>query len=650
MSNDAQPRSPRLVWVFGGVAPIDNLGAFLQDEQLDSGAVLADAFPNLARLEEYSSKRGLTVQATSQLALAWTRAQSAAEAWAQCGPRVSKACKLPLQAAVPLHGNSEVFSSKYLEDTSMETTLDRAVAVAWRVGAEAGLLRELRSELRNMREVDKMLRLTFLGASGAVNTWRAAVRAVERLERWSVAHGLSRDEWTGIRLSIFLSDAGRGGHSVPTSVRCGLKLMSDSLMLAWPLEHPLVMAVCRMSSRSAQAQRSSAEAKKLPCLSVEQLQHLEFVGCSTNVLLAIRWAALMGCFLAHACLRFSDAQRSESIQLGKASLFGFCWRSKRQRAGFPFAALRAGFSKHPWADALHDMMSRFTLEHSIVLDYVMPHFGADLVRPVPRPAKYACVVGLLRRALRCPPLAVSEAASVQVTLHACRRLLPTLAGQMLMSIESRRVLGHWGPQSAEPQRYDTSRCVSELAYKAQVSTNVVAGWRPGADFEPPPSIVASTNTIATTHTVAKTDGVAQTATSDTSRDGQTAPQGWVANATPRTKGKPRCVRILTAPGLTKCGWKFGIVSRTPKTFFTDKPTGSEFADCGACVAPASFRSLLSDAGDMPAKALVPGARRRLRRTVKPTPKHCEQVPSDSSSWASSSSSSGESSDGTDLDA
>ena len=115
----------------------------------------------------------------------------------------------------------------------------------------------------------------------------------------------------------------------------------------------------------------------------------------------------------------------------------------------------------PWADALRDMMSRFALEHSIVLDYVMPHFGADSARPVPRPAKYACVVGLLRRALRCPPLAVSEAASVQVTLHACRRLLPTLAGQMLMSIESRRVLGHWGPQSAEPQRYDTSRCVCQ---------------------------------------------------------------------------------------------------------------------------------------------------------------------------------------------
>lgn len=57
------------------------------------------------------------------------------------------------------------------------------------------------------------------------------------------------------------------------------------------------------------------------------------------------WPAVLACLLAHACLRFSDAQRSENIQLGKSSLFGFCWRSKRQRTGFPFAALRAAIAQ-----------------------------------------------------------------------------------------------------------------------------------------------------------------------------------------------------------------------------------------------------------------------------------------------------------------
>jgi hypothetical protein len=100
---------------------------------------------------------------------------------------------------------------------------------------------------------------------------------------------------------------------------------------------------------------------------------------------------------------------------------------------------------------------------------------------------------------------------------------PLLASQMMMSIESRRVLGHWGPQSAEPLRYDTSRCVSELAYKAQVSSHVVAGWRPGADFEPPPPLIPQPG--------------AEVADPQLRGDDAASPNGWVANAKPPTKGK-----------------------------------------------------------------------------------------------------------------
>lgn len=162
-------------------------------------------------------------------------------------------------------------------------------------------------------------------------------------------------------------------------------------------------------------------------------------------------------------------------------------------------------------------------------------------------------MGLLRRALALAPLGLDATGAAAVTLHACRRLLPTLASQMMMSIESRRVLGHWGPQSAEPLRYDTSRCVSELAYKAQVSSHVVAGWRPGADFEPPPPLIPQPG--------------AEVADPQLRGDDAASPNGWVANAKPPTKGKPRCLHVLAAPGVTKCGWRFGITSRTPKTFF-----------------------------------------------------------------------------------
>ena len=299
-----------------------------------------------------------------------------------------------------------------------------------------------------------------------------------------MAHGLSGTDLTGVRLSQFFADASHSGSSVPSSLRSGLKLMSDSLMLPWPLDHPAVVAVCRLAKRSALDAAASRQ-PSLPCLSVEQLEHLERVGCSHQQPLAIRWGALLGCLLGHACLRFSDAQRAEKIQLGKSSLFGFCWRSKRRRTGFPFAALRAGFTSLPWADALVCLLVDFEKTNALQLDFVLPHFGVDMNTPLPKPATYACAVGLLRQALRLPPLSLTEPEAHKVTLHACRRLLPSLAGQMLMSIESRRVLGHWGPLSAEPLRYDTSRCVSELAYKAQISSRVIAGWRPGADFEPP---------------------------------------------------------------------------------------------------------------------------------------------------------------------
>ena len=549
----AQPRSPRFVWAFGGMAPCDELGQILAREQIESGVLLADAFPSLDKLQNFAAKSMCSAQATSQLALAWARAKSAVDVWAQAGPRFSKACTLPLVGGRTVSGNAEIYSAKSLEDSAMNAVLDRAIFAAWRVGASSGLIPELRSELGSVPEVEKLLRLVFLGASGAVNTWRAAVRAVERLERWTVAHGFSNMDWTGVRLAKFLADAQHSGYSVPVSLRAGLKLMSDSLMLNWPLDHPVVLAVCKLAKQSAAERAAASQSRSLPCLTVEQLQHLEMVGCAADVPLAIRWAALLGCLLVHACLRFSDAQRSEGVKLGQSSVFGFCWRSKKRRTGFPFAALRSGFSPHPWADSLLELLEGFAAKHSLELDYVMPQFGKDLENPMPRPASYSCAVGLLRRDLALAPLGLDATGAAAVTLHACRRLLPTLASQMMMSIESRRVLGHWGPQSAEPLRYDTSRCVSELAYKAQVSPHVVAGWRPGADFEPPPPLIPQPG--------------AEVADPQLRGDDAASPNGWVANAKPPTKGKPRCLHVLAAPGVTKCGWRFGITSRTPKTFF-----------------------------------------------------------------------------------
>ena len=224
-------------------------------------------------------------------------------------------------------------------------------------------------------------------------------------------------------------------------------------------------------------------------------------------------------------------------------------------------------------------LGAFEAQRGMVVDYVLPQFGARLDSPLPKPATYSCGVGLLRQALQLPPLSLTEGDARKLTLHACRPLFPTLAGQMLMSIESRRVLGHWGPNSAEPLRYDTSRCVSELACKAQVSSQVIAGWRPGEDFEPPPLPVELPPPLP---------DLPRPQFEPIQGDGRDMTTGWVANAEPHRKGKPRCLHILAQPGITKCGWKFGQNSRTPKTFFVVKPDGTEFSSCGACTAPTAF--------------------------------------------------------------
>ena len=244
----------------------------------------------------------------------------------------------------------------------------------------------------------------------------------------------------------------------------------------------------------------------------------------------------------------------------------------------------------PWLDFSVTLRSSMGCP-GMQLDFVMPKFGADVNKPFPRPATYACAVGLVWQALRLPPLNLCEAEAHKVTLPACRRLLPTLAGQMLMSIESRRALGHCRPQSAEPLRYDTSRCVSELAYKAQISSHVVAGWLPAQLLSLRRRCQRSLRRQMLSYFDAWKKGEALTSIGiqKTSKNfaawshlhpepapaapavpvaGETLSSGWVSNASPHVKGKPRCLHILAAPGVTKCGWKFRTVSCTPNFFLS----------------------------------------------------------------------------------
>ena len=97
MAGPTQPRSPRLSWAFGSNGPCEEVLGLLAKEHIDSGVLLADAFSSsLDGVEAFAAMRGCSVEATSQLALAWT-ANSVADLWAETGVRLSKLAVAPLQ-------------------------------------------------------------------------------------------------------------------------------------------------------------------------------------------------------------------------------------------------------------------------------------------------------------------------------------------------------------------------------------------------------------------------------------------------------------------------------------------------------------------------------------------------------------------------
>ena len=121
--------------------------------------------------------------------------------------------------------------------------------------------------------------------------------------------------------------------------------------------------------------------------------------------------------------------------------------------------------------------------HGWIRDFIMPFLEANIEIPKRRPASYAHAVVLVGRVLMPPPLDLSTADATASTLRSCGRLL--LSAQLGIAIESRRVLGHWGPRSAEPLSYDQSGCVRELAAKAYIADQIAVGWNPVLDFHVP---------------------------------------------------------------------------------------------------------------------------------------------------------------------
>ena len=69
------------------------------------------------------------------------------------------------------------------------------------------------------------------------------------------------------------------------------------------------------------------------------------------------------------------------------------------------------------------------------------------------------------------------------TLHSPKFYMPTLAGQVGLSLEERNQMCHWSPSSTMPLVYDQSRCCAELVAKDKIRKALRAGFAPGVSFE-----------------------------------------------------------------------------------------------------------------------------------------------------------------------
>ena len=81
--------------------------------------------------------------------------------------------------------------------------------------------------------------------------------------------------------------------------------------------------------------------------------------------------------------------------------------------------------------------------------------------------------------------------SLDKTLHSPRFYLNVLRAQTGLSMGERRSIGHWGPSSGMPIRYDQARCCTELAAKHKIWQHLEVGYTPVADFEVPRVSVSS---------------------------------------------------------------------------------------------------------------------------------------------------------------
>ena len=282
---------------------------------------------------------------------------------------------------------------------------------------------------------------------------------------------------SALPLAKYLDSVKARGRSVPATVRSALSVWAGALSIDWPVGDYAVLAACP---------KSAMIPKMAPMMPVDFLIKCEEGARNEEFPFLKRMFLAAVALMAHASLRFADAQAIASLWTNKSAIIGTLGASKTVLNSVqPWAAPRRGMrGVDGWHTTLVAFREKFKDEFGYFPKYLFPFLQKGWKEYSKMPARYH---DTRKRLVECATEFGVEGAE-NLTLHSPRNLYPSLANQLGWSIEHRSKIGRWSGRSNMADHYDRNFCVTELKLRTDIQKKIVNGWRPPSAYEVPDGV------------------------------------------------------------------------------------------------------------------------------------------------------------------
>ena len=286
---------------------------------------------------------------------------------------------------------------------------------------------------------------------------------------------------TIFQVAAFLRDRAPLGKSVPSRYFYALKWFYVTTGVDVHTESAMVQGQALVRRGPIQL----ASPKPAKCPTTELVIKLERCVCSRDEPVVVRVIAGLLCALTHGCLRWSDAQRTMEITLGRDLIYAKSVM-KRKSVLTPWIASRTGFSGEDWGEAWFNAMAALGMPGP---DFLLFE-PVSVVRVKMVPASYSAVINYMRIVLCRPCVGLSVQEALEFSLHSWRHLYPTMSTQLGLDPSQQEAIGHWKKGSTMPLEYDASTNSLEIRAKQHILSSVRKGFdvsKPGEFLMADPS-------------------------------------------------------------------------------------------------------------------------------------------------------------------